>query len=59
MPSTGSGEWEKCPIVQKLRASRLRIRRLGQRCEGQKPYGVNPQEQQVIENICQMRQDGL
>lgn len=52
-------EWEKCLIVQKLRASRLRLRRAGQRCEGRKPYGVNPQEREVIQRIRQMRQDGL
>jgi len=30
-------EWEKCALVQKLRASRLRIRRAGGTCEGKKP----------------------
>lgn len=52
-------EWEKCLIVQKLRASRLRIRRGGQRCEGRKPYGVTQQEQEIIGRIRQMRQDGM
>jgi DNA invertase Pin-like site-specific DNA recombinase len=41
-------EWEKCLIVQKLRASRLRIRRGGKRCEGRKPYGVKPGERAVV-----------
>src|SRR5206468_2759910 len=41
-------EWEKCLIVQKLRASRLRMRRAGQRCEGRKPYGETADEQAVI-----------
>ncbi len=49
-------EWEKCLIVQKLRASRLRIRRGGQRCEGRKPYGVTAEEQVVIEKMKAMRQ---
>lgn len=52
-------EWEKCLIVQKLRASRLRMRRAGHRCEGRKPYGVNQHEQEVIERIRQMRRDEL
>ncbi len=48
-------EWEKCLIVQKLRASRLRIRRGGQRCEGRKPYGVIPEEQAIVERMIAMR----
>jgi len=50
-------EWEKCLIVQKLRASRLRIRRSGQRCEGRKAYGVTPEEQKVIEKIVVWRKE--
>jgi DNA invertase Pin-like site-specific DNA recombinase len=49
-------EWEKCLIVQKLRASRLRMRRSGQRCEGRKPYGSTPEEEAVIEKIRAFRQ---
>jgi DNA invertase Pin-like site-specific DNA recombinase len=48
-------EWEKCALVQKLRASRLRMRRAGQRCEGQKPYGHTPEEQQTVEKILSLR----
>ncbi len=44
-------EWEKCLIVQKLRASRLRMRRSGQRCEGRKPYGETPDERQIVERM--------
>lgn len=44
-------EWEKCLIVQKLRASRLRIRRAGGRCEGRKAFGSTPEEQTVIERM--------
>jgi len=50
-------EWEKCLIVQKLRASRLRIRRGGQRCEGRKPYGATPEEKAVIEKMLAWRRD--
>lgn len=42
-------EWEKCLIVQKLRASRLRIRRDGGRCEGRQAYGATPEEQAVTD----------
>lgn len=48
-------EWEKCALVQKLRASRLRIRRSGGRCEGKKPYGHTPDEAKVVETILELR----
>jgi DNA invertase Pin-like site-specific DNA recombinase len=51
-------EWEKCALVQKLRASRLRMRRSGQRCEGAKPYGHIPDEQKTIDLILSLRKDG-
>lgn len=49
-------EWEKCALVQKLRASRLCMRRAGQRCEGKKPYGDSPEERKIIESILALRQ---
>jgi DNA invertase Pin-like site-specific DNA recombinase len=51
-------EWEKCLIVQKLRASRLRMRRSGQRCGGRKPYGETPEEQTVIQKMKAWRGEG-
>ena len=51
-------EWEKCALVQKLRASRLRIRRAGGRCEGKKPYGHTTDEQKVISSILALRKEG-
>jgi len=51
-------EWEKCALVQKLRASRLRMRRSGQRCEGKKPYGHTPEEMKVVESILEYRKCG-
>lgn len=51
-------EWEKCALVQKLRASRLRIRRAGGRCEGKKPYGHTPDEQNAILAILALRKEG-
>lgn len=50
-------EWEKCALVQKLRASRLRMRRSGQRCEGRRPFGLTPEEQAVVERIQTMRKE--
>ena len=51
-------EWEKCALVQKLRASRLRLRREGKRCEGQKPFGHIPEEQKIVESILAYRKGG-
>ncbi len=51
-------EWEKCLIVQKLRASRLRIRRAGQRCEGRKPYGRTDEEKVVVDKMKAWRNVG-
>ena len=51
-------EWEKCALVQKLRASRLRIRRAGGTCEGKKPYGHTPDEMKVVESILEHRKSG-
>jgi len=53
------GEWEKCALVQKLRASRLRMRRAGQRCEGRKPYGETDDEKAVIAKMLAYRADKL
>ena len=50
-------EWEKCLIVQELRASRLRMRRSGQRREGRKPYGSTPEEQALVEKIRAWRKE--
>ena len=52
-------EWEKCALVQKLRASRLRLRRAGERCEGRKPYGQNAEEKTVIARILALREERL
>lgn len=42
-------QWEKTMLVRKLKSSRDRIRARGERCEGVKPYGSFPGEQEVIE----------
>lgn len=51
-------QFEKSILVQKLRASRVRIRRSSGRCEGRKPYGSTPEEQAVISRIKTLHADG-
>lgn len=48
-------QFEKTILVQKLRASRERIRRAGNRCEGRKPYGFNPQERVILSRMKKLR----
>ena len=50
-------EWEKCALVAKLRASRLRMRRAGRRCEGKKPYGHTPEEAKIVDSIVSLRKE--
>lgn len=45
---------EKSVIVAKLRAARLRQRRMNGRCEGRKPYGTKPGEAAVLERMRQL-----
>ncbi len=52
-------EFEKSILVQKLRASRVRIRRGGNKCEGRKPYGVTDDEQNTIKKIIGWRKERL
>ncbi len=51
-------EWEKCALVQKLRASRLRLRRAGKKCEGRKAYGNTENERSIIDFIRELRKGG-
>jgi DNA invertase Pin-like site-specific DNA recombinase len=51
-------QWERVLIVQKLRASRLRIRRSGERCEGRKPYGTTPEEKATVGQILALSEAG-
>lgn len=52
-------EFEKSVLVQKLAASRLRIRRSAGKCEGRKPYGVTESEQSVIAKMRAYRSEGF
>jgi DNA invertase Pin-like site-specific DNA recombinase len=48
-------EYDKTVLVLKLRAARERIRRQTGRCEGVKPFGHHPSEQEVIARMRQLR----
>lgn len=48
-------EFDKNVTVLKLRAARERIRNAGERCEGRKPFGHNPNEKPVLDRIKQLR----
>jgi DNA invertase Pin-like site-specific DNA recombinase len=52
-------EYEKAMIVAKLRGARQRIKAREGRCEGAKPYGELPGENVVLEQMRQLRSDGL
>jgi DNA invertase Pin-like site-specific DNA recombinase len=51
-------QWEKSCIVQKLRASRVRIRKTKGKCEGRKPFGNNSEESTVVQRIKLLRSEG-
>lgn len=51
-------EWEKSMLVNKLRAARQRIRKNGQRCEGQKPYGASDDEKAIVARIVDLKASG-
>lgn len=48
-------QFEKAVIVLKLRAARERMRLRTGRCEGRRPFGFYPQEQQTVEMIRVLR----
>jgi DNA invertase Pin-like site-specific DNA recombinase len=48
-------EYDKRVTVLKLRAARERIRGRGAACEGRKPYGYHPAEQEVLNLMKQLR----
>jgi site-specific DNA recombinase len=52
-------QYEKTLLVAKLRGARQRIRANNGRCEGRKPYGARPGEQEIIERIKAFRQSGI
>jgi DNA invertase Pin-like site-specific DNA recombinase len=52
-------EYERAMIVLKLRAARQRVRTQDGRCEGRKPFGDRPGEQEIIERIQKLAGKGL
>lgn len=52
-------EYERASIVLKLRAARKRKKLATGRCEGRKPFGFKPAEQETIQRITTMRAGGM
>jgi DNA invertase Pin-like site-specific DNA recombinase len=52
-------QYERAIIVQKLRGARQRSRAKNGRCEGRKPYGTRPGENEVIERMKGLRTSGM
>ncbi len=52
-------QWEKYCIVQKLRASRVRIRKTKGKCEGRKLFGQSKEEFDVVQRIRTLRGEGM
>lgn len=52
-------EYEKSMIVQKLRGARNRKRAATGRCEGRKPFGYYPGEENALERLRALKQEGL
>lgn len=51
-------QFEKSVIVSKLRAARVRKKRVTGRCEGRKPFGARPGEAAVIDRMVALRAEG-
>lgn len=52
-------EYDKAVTVLKLRGARQRMRAKTGRCEGRKPYGARPGEEEVLERMRSLRQQGM
>ena len=52
-------QYERAIIVQKLRGARQRNRAKTGRCEGRKPFGTRPGENEVIDRMKVLRKDGM
>jgi len=51
-------EYERAMIVLKLRAARERMRKRQGRCEGRKPFGTRPGEQEVLDRMLALKAEG-
>ncbi|WP_260740099.1 recombinase family protein [Tunturiibacter lichenicola] len=52
-------QYERAIIVQKLRGARQRSRVKTGRCEGRKPFGTRPGENEVIDRMKSLRKGGM
>lgn len=52
-------QYERAIIVQKLRGARQRNRLKNGRCEGRKPFGTRPGEDEVIDRMKVLRERGM
>jgi len=52
-------ELEKATIVRKLKAARERKKKETGRCDGRKPFGSRPGEQEVIDRMKELRKTGM
>lgn len=52
-------QYEKAMIVAKLRGARQRVKQREGRCEGRKPYGFYPGEDEVVQMMLELRASGL
>lgn len=52
-------QYDKSQIVLKLRGARMRKREKEGRCEGRKPFGFYPGEQEVLDRMKALRAEGL
>jgi DNA invertase Pin-like site-specific DNA recombinase len=53
------GQYDRAMTVSKLRGARERMRAKTGRCEGRKPYGQRPGEQEIIARILDLRRGGM
>jgi DNA invertase Pin-like site-specific DNA recombinase len=52
-------DYERAMITLKLRAARQRARTNTGRCEGRKPFGDRPGEQEIADRMKSMRDSGM
>jgi DNA invertase Pin-like site-specific DNA recombinase len=51
-------QWEKANLVKKLSAAKARIRASGKRCDGQKPFGKNTTEKNILQLVRSLSESG-
>lgn len=51
-------QWDKANLVKKLCAAKARIRASGRRCDGQKPFGKNTTEKNILQLVKNLSESG-